>query len=73
MQQSHTMSLIEAVANVSTGFVLAVLTQIALFPWFDVRLSLSENMFVGGIFTLISVMRSYTLRRLFETIHGPRP
>jgi hypothetical protein len=67
------MSLIEAIANVATGFVVAVLTQLAVLPWFDVRLSLSENLFVGGIFTLVSVVRSYTLRRLFETLQGHRP
>jgi hypothetical protein len=67
------MSLIEAIANVATGFVVAELTQLAVLPWFDVRLSLSENLFVGGIFTLVSVVRSYTLTRLFETLQGHRP
>ena len=62
------MSLVEAVANVLAGLVLAVLTQLAVFSWFDVRLSLTDNLVVAGIFTLVSIVRSYTLRRLFEML-----
>jgi hypothetical protein len=62
------MSLIEAIANVLVGFGLAVLTQIAVFPLFGLRASLGDNLALGGMFTAISLARSYTLRRLFEAI-----
>ena len=68
MQQSRTMSLVEAVANVLAGFIVAVLTQLAVLPWFDVRLSVVENLVLGGIFTVVSIVRSYSLRRLFEAL-----
>ena len=45
-----------------------MLAQLAVLPWFDVRLSLSENLLVGSIFTAVSIVRSYTLRRLFEAL-----
>lgn len=64
--QSRRMSLIEAVTNVAVGYVLAVTTQIVVFPWFGLHPSLGENLALGGIFVCISLLRSYALRRLFE-------
>jgi len=66
MTQSRRMSLIEAVTNVAVGYALAVATQIVVFPWFGLRPSLGENLALGGVFTGISLLRSYALRRLFE-------
>ena len=62
------MSLIEAIANVLVGFGLAVLTQIAVFPLFGLRASLGDNLAIGGMFTAVSLARSYALRRPFEAI-----
>ena len=66
MTQSRGMSLIEAATNVAVGYVLAVATQIIVFPWFSLHPSLGENLALGGIFVGISLLRSYALRRLFE-------
>ena len=66
MTQSCRMSLIEAVTNVVVGYALAVATQIVVFPWFGLQASLGENLALGGVFTGISLLRSYALRRLFE-------
>jgi hypothetical protein len=66
MTQSRRMSLIEAVTNVAVGYALAVVMQIVVFPWFDLHPSLGENLALGGIFTAISLIRGYALRRLFE-------
>jgi hypothetical protein len=60
------MSLIEAIANVAVGFALAVAAQIVVFPWFGLHASLGENLTIGALFTGISLLRSYALRRLFE-------
>ena len=66
MTQSRGMSLIEAVTNVAVGYVLAVTTQIVVFPWFGLHPSLGENLALGAVFVGISLLRSYELRRLFE-------
>ncbi len=66
MTQSRGMSLIEAVTNVAAGYVLAVTTQIVVFPWFGLHPSLGENLALGAVFVGISLLRSYALRRLFE-------
>ena len=66
MTQSRRLSLTEAVTNVAVGYVLAVITQIMVFPWFGIHPSLGENLAIGSMFTGISLLRSYVLRRLFE-------
>jgi hypothetical protein len=68
MKQSRTMSMIEALANVAVGYGVAVLTQIAVFPLFGLSVTLVQNLIMGGLFTVVSIIRSYALRRVFETI-----
>jgi hypothetical protein len=68
MKQSRFMSMTEAVTNVVVGFGVAVLTQILVFPFFGLHVSLAENLAIGGVFTIASIGRSYLLRRLFEAI-----
>jgi hypothetical protein len=60
------MSLIEAVTNVILGYGLAVITQIVVFPWFGLDVSIGDNLAIGAVFVGISLLRSYALRRLFE-------
>jgi hypothetical protein len=62
------MSLMEAITNVTVGYALAVATQIAVFPWFGLHPSIGENLTIGALFTGISLLRTYALRRLFECI-----
>ncbi len=66
--QSRWMSLIEAVTNIVVGYGLAVLTQIAVFPLLGLQVALRETFLLGLIFTLVSLIRSYTLRRMFNTL-----
>lgn len=67
-KQSRRMSLVESIANVVVGFGVAVLTQIAVFPIFGLQVSLTENLVIGLVFTVVSIARSFTLRRVFEEI-----
>lgn len=67
--QSRRQSLIEAITNVVVGYALAVLTQIVVFPWFGLQVSLGDNLAIGAMFVLISLARSYALRRLFERLN----
>ena len=68
MKQTRAMSLVESVANVVVGYGVAVVTQILIFPMFGLRTTLAQNLLMGLAFTVISVARSFTLRRLFEAI-----
>ena len=66
MKQSRRMSLVESIANVTVGYGIAVGTQVVVFPLFGIHASLSDNLTIGAIFTLVSIIRSYALRRAFE-------
>jgi len=66
MKQSRTMSLVEAATNVVVGYVLAVATQIVVFPWFGIETGLAEHLTIGLAFVGVSLVRGYLLRRLFD-------
>ena len=68
VSQSRRMSLVESVANVAIGYGVAVATQIVLFPLFGIEIALADNLAIGAIFTAVSIVRSYAVRRLFEGI-----
>ena len=64
--QSRMESFAEAVFNVSIGFMVAIATQLAVFPLFGIHIGVSENLLIGSIFTVVSIVRSYAVRRLFN-------
>ena len=68
MKQSRRMSLIEAATNVAVGYVLAVVTQIAVFPWFGIEATLDEHLAIGIAFVGVSLARGFLFRRLFERL-----
>lgn len=68
MKRSPFMSFVEAIANLATGYVLAVVTQLAVFPWFGLPAHLGDALAIGSIFTLFRPARSYLPRRLFEAV-----
>ena len=68
MKQSRLMSLAESLANVLVGYGVAVLTQVVVFPLFGLAVTVTENLLIGLIFTAVSIVRSYALRRGFETL-----
>jgi len=68
MKQSRLMSLVESVANVIVGYGVAVVTQILIFPIFGLHTTLAQNLQMGAIFTIVSIARSFALRRVFEAI-----
>ncbi len=66
MTQSRLSSLIESLANILIGYVVAILSQLLIFPLFSIHLPLSSNLSIGFWFTLVSLVRSYALRRWFN-------
>jgi len=70
VKQSRWMSLVEAVTNVLVGYGVAVATQWAVFPLFGLHATLQENLVIGLVFTTVSLVRSYVLRRAFEGLRG---
>jgi hypothetical protein len=68
LTQSRTMSFIEAITNVVAGYFIALLMQTLLFAVLGVYLSITENASIAAVFTIVSIVRSYCIRRLFERV-----
>jgi hypothetical protein len=66
MKQRRGTSLIESCLNCLIGVGVATVGQIIIFPFFDIHVSLFDTGLIALIFTGISIVRSYALRRLFE-------
>ena len=67
--QTRLQSFIETVLNVAIGYGVALASQILIFPMFGIHISLSDNLLIGLFFTVISIIRGYLVRRLFNHIH----
>ncbi len=68
MKQSRLMSMVESLANVLVGYGVALATQMLVFPVFGLAVTITENILIGLIFTVVSIVRSYALRRGFEAL-----
>lgn len=67
MNQTRIGSLIEAIMNIAIGFVVALISQIVVFPLVGINgVTLSTNLEISAYFTVISLVRSYTIRRWFN-------
>ena len=64
--QSKLNSFIESLTNILIGYIIAILSQLAVFPLFSINIPLSDNLLIGLYFTLISLVRSYVIRRYFN-------
>lgn len=72
MMQSKRMSLIEALTNIGVGMLISFLAQLWLFPRYGIHVSTSDNVEIVLFFTAISVVRSYSIRRIFNRIRFGR-
>jgi hypothetical protein len=66
MTQTRIGSLIEAVINVIIGFAINFTANMLIFPLFGFHISAGANFTLGLIYTVISVARSYCVRRWFN-------
>jgi hypothetical protein len=64
--QSRKQSLIEAAVSTAIGYAVALAGQIIVFPLMGIYVSLAANIEIGVIFTVISMIRAYAVRRLFN-------
>lgn len=65
MTQSKTNSMIESSTNVAIGYGVAMWSQILIFPLYGIHVPFSDNLAISAWFTVISLARSYLLRRWF--------
>lgn len=67
--QSRRASLAEACLNTLAGLFIATLANLYLLPLWGFHPSLAASLEIGLLFTFISILRGYALRRLFNHFH----
>ena len=66
LMQTKRRSFIEAVTNVLIGYLVAVISNLIVLPLFGYQVSLFDGFAIGVVFTVISLIRSYVIRRVFN-------
>ena len=66
--QSKTHSIIESTTNTAVGFIISLLVQMVVYPVMGIKVTISENLIITVVFTIVSILRGYALRRLFNKL-----
>jgi hypothetical protein len=64
--QSKKSSALEAVANTVVGWGINYSANLIVLPLFGIPISAGKAFWIGVVFTAISLVRSYVLRRYFN-------
>ena len=64
--QTKIQSLIESGINILIGYLVALISQLVVFPQFGINIPLTDNLLIGFWFTVISLIRGYAVRRWFN-------
>ena len=64
--QTKLQSAIESGVNILIGYLVALASQLIVFPQFGINIPLADNLLIGFWFTAISLIRSYAVRRYFN-------
>lgn len=66
MKQSKKQSLKETVISTFIGLAVSLITQIVIFPLYGMQVSFNQNIQITIIFTVVSILRGYLVRRYFN-------
>ena len=66
MSQTRVVSFIESISNVIIGLGVGIVSQILIFPIFNINVPIRTNIAIAGWMTLVSILRSYIIRRWFN-------
>ena len=64
--QSKKGSLIESLVNIAIGITIGFLSNIIVLPAFGYDVSIADGVAISLVFTAISLVRSYIIRRIFN-------
>ena len=65
--QSKRDSLIESLTSTTIGIIIGIVLNVTILPIFGYPVSLSDSLWISVIFTAVSVIRSYAVRRIFNS------
>ena len=64
--QTKRQSLIETLTSVFVGWLIGVILNLTILPLFNYNITVVDSLWVSLIFTAISVVRGYLIRRFFN-------
>ena len=65
--QSKRESLIEKLTNVGIGWFISFIANMLVLPLFGYNINLTDGVLISIIFTIISIIRGYVVRRWFNS------
>jgi len=68
MKQTKHKSLIESIIQTIIGLGTSILIQIILYPMMGIPVTFSQNLIITLVFFLVSIVRGYFVRRIFEKL-----
>jgi hypothetical protein len=68
MSQSRRGSLTEACLNTASGFIVSLVVWHWLCRWYAIPMPFSQNLEITAVFTVVSILRSYIWRRVFNRL-----
>jgi len=66
--QSKRISIIEAVSNTIIGLLTSFCIQLIIYPVLNIDVKLSQNVIITFVFFIASIVRSYLVRRFFNSL-----
>lgn len=70
--QTKRQSAIETLTSVTIGYLVAIGSQIVVFPLFGLSVSFGDNLLIGAFFTVVSIIRGYLIRRMFNRLQSKK-
>lgn len=61
-------SVLESFLNVIIGLGLSFVIQLILYPYLGIKVTLNENLIITFVFFVVSFIRSYVIRRIFNKL-----
>lgn len=69
MSQSRKHSFLEALLNTASGFLISLFVAELTFAYFNFQTTHKDTFIITCVFTVVSIVRSYIWRRIFNYIH----
>ena len=65
--QTKKQSLIESLTSTTIGIIIGIVLNLTILPIFGYPVSVVDSLWISVIFTIVSIIRSYIIRRWFNS------
>lgn len=64
--QTKKQSIIESCTNIGTGYIISMIANYFVLPLFGYSVDMAKSAKIAVVFSVISIVRSYVIRRCFN-------